>query len=258
MKEDYYSQHGEDFILRKIFPNNIGFFVEVGCIDGLRFSNTLYFEKKGWTGICIEAHTSYIDLIKTNRPNSQVVHCAIGEKDEGVVTFYANARGSLSTLDKTEEERFKKDYKGYFSGFEEQKVEKRTLTSVFDELNVKHIDFISIDIEGYEVQALEGFDLKKLRPTLILIEFNSNDHKKGIEKILIPLGYTLILTFYNNLYYSLDPSHEKLVAGKIFENIHLIHTKHPLDEKGNEMIISIDTHKKKVNLLNKLKQFFDR
>jgi len=109
MNESYYSQHGEDFILNKIFPNPNGFFVEVGCIDGLRFSNTLFFEKKGWKGICIEAHTSYIDLIKSNRLNSRVVHCAIGEKDEGIVTFYANARGSLSSLDKTEEERFKKD-----------------------------------------------------------------------------------------------------------------------------------------------------
>jgi len=57
LKAEYYSQHGEDFILDLIFDHKkSGFFVEVGCIDGLRFSNTLFFEKLGWKGICIEAH----------------------------------------------------------------------------------------------------------------------------------------------------------------------------------------------------------
>lgn len=244
MGERYYSQHGEDFILRKIFPKDNGFFVEVGCIDGLRFSNTLFFEKKGWKGICIEAHSSYIDLMKENRPNSQIVHCAIGEKDEGVVTFYANARGSLSSLDKSTEKIFEKTHKQFFSGFEEQKVEKRTLTSVFDQLGVGHIDFISIDIEGYEVEAMEGLDLNKYKPTLFLVEVNSMEHKLRMEKMLLPAGYKLILNFGGNLYYSLDPSHEQLVSDKRFDNVFIEHTKHPLDEAGKEFVINIDTTKK--------------
>ena len=120
---NFYSQHGEDFLLNKIFKDKAdGVYVEIGCLDGIEYSNTYYFEKKGWSGICLEAHNDFIPLLKMNRPGASIVHCAVGEKDKDNVTFYANKIGSLSTLDKNEEERWKKDYKEYFTGFEEQTV----------------------------------------------------------------------------------------------------------------------------------------
>ena len=77
---NYYSQHGEDFLLDRLLSDKKrGFFVEVGCIDGRRFSNTLIFEERGWRGLCVEAHTGYIELLRQNRPNSIVCHCAAGE-----------------------------------------------------------------------------------------------------------------------------------------------------------------------------------
>jgi hypothetical protein len=95
----FYGQHGEDFLLDRIFESKAdGFFVEVGCIDGRRFSNTLIFEERGWRGLCIEAHEQYVDLIRKNRPHSIVCHCAAGEADDDYATFYPNARASLSTL----------------------------------------------------------------------------------------------------------------------------------------------------------------
>ena len=107
----FYSQHGEDFLLNKIFKGKAdGYFVEIGCLDGIEYSNTYYFEKKGWKGTCIEAHNDFINVLQRNRPNSSIVHCAVGEDDVKSVIFYANKVGSLSTLDKNEEERWKKNY----------------------------------------------------------------------------------------------------------------------------------------------------
>jgi hypothetical protein len=100
----FYSQNGEDFILNELLGNKkSGFFVEVGCIDGRRFSNTLLFEQMGWQGLCVEAHADYIEILERNRPNSIIYHGAVGEKDEPNVIFYANSRGSLSTLDRSKE-----------------------------------------------------------------------------------------------------------------------------------------------------------
>ena len=107
--EKFYSQHGEDFLVDKIFNGKTkGTYVEVGCLDGIEYSNTYYFEKKGWNGVCIEAHNDFIPILKQNRPKSTVVHCAAGEENKDEVTFYANKIGSLSTLDKNEEERWQK------------------------------------------------------------------------------------------------------------------------------------------------------
>lgn len=208
----FYGQHGEDFLLDKIFrekPN--GYFVEVGCLDGIEYSNTYYFEKKGWNGACIEAHSDFISALTKNRPNSDVVHCAVGEDNIDKVIFYANKAGSLSTLDKNEEERWKTKYTEDFHGFEEQQVAMRTLTSVFDELKVKTIDFISLDIEGYEVKALSGLDFTRYRPRVFVIEYKDEIHKRQLEEILLKFDYNFLSHVGCNLFYSLDIADKKIL-----------------------------------------------
>ena len=198
-----------------------GFFVEIGCLDGIEYSNTYFFEKKGWNGICVEAHHDFIEMLKKNRPGSSIVHCAVGEKNEDHVTFYANAIGSLSTLDKSEEERWNKSYKEFFTGFEEQDVKMRTLTTIFDELKVAEIDFVSLDIEGYEVQALSGLDFSKYKPRVFVIEYKDDEHKNKLENILFPNGYSFMRQLDCNLFYSTEPADKKLLT-KNYKKIHLI------------------------------------
>src|SRR5688500_18948182 len=122
----FYSQHGEDLLLAAMLEDvEAGRFAEVGCIDGLRFSNTLHFEARGWRGLCVEAHRDYIDLLRENRPGSTVVHAAASERDAEQVTFYANRRGSLSSVDRGREAEFARRFGEYFTGYEEQKVSMR-------------------------------------------------------------------------------------------------------------------------------------
>lgn len=210
--DKYYSQHGEDFLINKIFDQKKnGFFVEIGCVDGIEFSNSYFFEKRGWQGICVEAHNDFIELLKENRKGAKIIHCAVGEKNADDVIFYANKIGSLSTLDKTEEKRWKEHFNEYFTGFEEQHVEMKTLTSIFDELNVSQIDFISLDIEGYEVKALSGLDIFKYRPRLFIIEYKDDDHKKDLERILFPKRYAYLGKIGCNLFYSTELKDKKII-----------------------------------------------
>jgi FkbM family methyltransferase len=231
----YYSQHGEDVILDALFRDKErGFFVEVGCIDGRRFSNSLTFEDRGWRGICVEAHAGYIELLTKNRPNSIVCHCAAGEIDEET-TFYANARGSLSTLDKSMEKRWKADYAEYFSGFEMQKVNKVRLSTLFDQLDAPDIDFLSLDIEGYELEALKGINFSKHRPAVLVVEVDAADHEVQIDAMLKAAGYAKSLRLGPNLFYFRDPEMVEIIAGKVLD-AELCHTRHPLDEEPDKMV----------------------
>jgi FkbM family methyltransferase len=237
----YYSQHGEDALLDLIFKDQKdGFFVEVGCIDGKCFSNTLTFEERGWKGMCVEAHAGYIELLKRNRPNSIICHCAAGEADEDAI-FYANARGSLSTLDKTKEENFQQNYGSYFSGFEEQNVRKARLSSLLDKYQISEIDILSLDIEGYEVEALKGLDILRHRPKVLVIESDSRQHEALLDEMILPHGYTKSVKLSVNQYYVSDKELDKALRGRKF-TVRITHTQHPLDAEGDkELTVTLDT-----------------
>ena len=225
----FYSQNGEDVLLNEIFKGKSdGYFVEVGCIDGRRFSNTLHFEEKGWKGLCIEAHQDFIEDLIKNRPNSTIVPCAVSAEDKESVTFYSNKRGSLSTLDKTQEDLFREKYKDYFHGFVPQEVEQRSLNTIFQENGVGKIDLMSLDIEGHEIEALKGLDLKKYSPTVMVVETEST--KQTNEIIAMMEGYHFIMNFNGNLFFSKDSSHADLIKNKKIEDVELIQTKHPFDD----------------------------
>ena len=76
-------------------------------------------------------------------------------------------------------------------GKEEVKVNVRTLDSLLEnELkHIEKIDIVSMDIEGGELDALKGFDLKKWKPTILLIENHGN--RKEISDLIINSGYEL-------------------------------------------------------------------
>lgn len=225
----YYSQHGEDATLDRIFNyKENGVFVEVGCIDGRRFSNSLCFEERGWTGLCIEAHPDYIDLLTQNRPNSIVSACAAGDNDADEITFYANRRGSLSTLDKGQEERFRNDYAPYFSGFEEKSVPLRRLDSLFAEHHLEDIDFVSIDVEGTEVQVLKGIDFSRFRPAVFLIESDSPEQESELDEIMEAAGYHKGFAISCNIFYFRERELADQVEGSQI-NCELVHTGNPLD-----------------------------
>lgn len=231
-----YSQHGEDALILAAFEDvPRGVFVEVGCIDGRRFSNTLALEERGWRGVCVEAHADYIDLIRANRPASLVVHAAAGDRDANDVPFYANARGSLSTLDPSLEERWRRDYAPWFSGFTEQRVPMRTISTILDDANVDLVHVLSIDVEGCDALALSGLDLARHRPDLVVIEADDPEAREQIDAMLLPAGYLPGPIVGGNGFYFRDAQRLARVRGRRFEGF-LMHTRHPLDQGEDERV----------------------
>lgn len=192
----FYAQHGEDILLDQMLESEKGFFVEVGCVDGRRASNTLALEERGWNGICIEANLSFMEILMENRPGSIVIPCAAGNRNHGGVRFYNDPRGSMSSLEKD----------GGNGVYERSMtvVEMRTLTDIFDELNVTDIDVISIDVEGSECDVLMGLDLGKYNPRIFIIEAQDECEVSKIDDILIPWGYHKSFRLINNVFYLRD------------------------------------------------------
>lgn len=228
-EKKYYGQHGEDYLLWQLFSEETtGTFVEVGALDGIRFSNTYSFEQAGWTGLLVEAHPDYIASLNENRPNSIVVHAAAGEKND-TVTFHTNKRGSLSTLDPSLEVKFS-TYGEYFTGFEPTDVHMRTLDTLLEEYGMQApIDILSIDVEGAELRVLQGFSLDIYRPRVVVIETISDDITRGIHKYFISHGYHFAKFISGNLIYTQASSDAALISS-IKQTIDVVVYPHILDE----------------------------
>lgn len=186
----FYSQHGEDFLLWRFFDfKTKGVFIEVGAFDGKYISNTLSFEENGWSGVLVEPIYEYYKLCKKNRINSKTIHGACNSYNAEEVAFNVDSTGLLSSLKDNEE--YKNDQierrgkSGFvYKGTETRKVPSFTLDSLIKEHISEPIDFISIDVEGFELEVLKGIDFTNLNCKVLVIEANSEDGSNLITDYL--------------------------------------------------------------------------
>lgn len=174
----YYSQNKEDLIIKGFLGNKrTGFYIDVGANDPTLDSVTKLFYDEGWTGINIEPIPRIYEKIKKARSRDINLNIGLGSSNTQIeFREFLNGDG-LSTFDSKMKKNDKFSHKDYT-------VKVRTLNSIIEEFAPnKRIDFLKIDVEGYEEEVLNGINLKKHRPTLICIEANHIGEKDWRGKI---------------------------------------------------------------------------
>jgi len=168
------------------------FYVDVGANDGLIISNTAYFDLElGWKGICIEPHPSAFDKLKNNRPNSINLNLCVSNSEE-VVDFlvidgYAEMLSGIKKFYHEDHlERINKEVEIHGGKKQINKIQSKPLSKIFDEYNVKKIDYLSIDTEGSEYEVLNSIDFNEVDIRVISTE---NTSKKNITNFLKEKGY---------------------------------------------------------------------
>jgi FkbM family methyltransferase len=198
--ENYTFFHGEflnninvDNILRNYFPeyNYKGVFLDVGAFEPILISNSYHFEKNGWDVYCFEANTNKIPLLKLHRKN--VFNYAIYDIDKEETTFnVVESNGWTAGFSAIElSEDISRIFKCNDKKITQIKVPQKTLNTILEtELNhITNIDILKIDVEGGELKCLQGLDLQKYSPKLILLENITNDI--AIQNYLKNFGYIL-------------------------------------------------------------------
>jgi len=161
----FFSQQNEDKILFEKYLNyRNGTFIELGAMDGILYSNSLFFEKElEWTGILIEPTEQFNQLI-INRPNCQNFNYAISSID-GEVEFLGS--GALGGMTETMSDWHRKGWK--LDKHPTYTVKSIPISKILKESNIKRVDLFSIDVEGGELEVLKTFDWE-IPVYLILIE----------------------------------------------------------------------------------------
>jgi FkbM family methyltransferase len=185
MRSPRYSMPGFDELDKKLqrYLPPTGTFLEAGANDGYTWSNTYYLERfRDWRGILIEGIPALSKECQRLRPRSMTYNCALvqhGFANDVLTMTYSDLRSLIKGSEPDMERHALASGRTY-----EIEVRARTLDDVIDEADVGEIDFVSLDLEGFEAPALCGLSLDRHRPKWLLIEITAGGGRAAVEKVI--------------------------------------------------------------------------
>jgi len=208
LRGGYFSLNELDKQLERFVDYDDGFYVELGANDGVTQSNSLYFEtKRNWRGILIEPSPHNFLLCKKQRSANNHFFCnacvSFDYKEKYVDIKYANLMSISENLDLdlTDKDKHIKSAENFLSNHEEVfsfGAVASTLNSILIKSNApRQIDFLSLDVEGAELDVLKGVDFKEFSFKYMLIEVRDINRMK---RFLAKHGYTLQEKFSSHDY----------------------------------------------------------
>ncbi|MBU3585052.1 FkbM family methyltransferase [Polynucleobacter sp. AM-26B4] len=202
-----YSQFAEDLIIQFELKDQQSepIYVDVGCNNPRRGSNTFLLYKKGWRGLLIDLEYEKILACKLARPRDKSILAAVSDVRE-LVDIYSQKSFSTNTTIAPECISDTSTYKKI------GQIETKTLNEILKENQIpKCFSFLNIDVEGVDFKVLKSLNFDEYQPTLICIE--NWDSRGGIDKIvaseihqyIVQKNYTLCAWSGLSTIYKKDP-----------------------------------------------------
>ena len=174
MKEIFYAELKTDKYIRETFFTDysyIGTMVEVGAGPPEFYSMSKHFRDNGWRCICIDPNPEFVK--QHQELNNEIYDIACSNEEKYSIFNIVNMESmagqnngiSYSSLKVKYEYNINEKYNVI-----EIPIRIRKLDSLLEELDIKNVDFISIDTEGWEIEVLMGFNIKKYSPRVIILE----------------------------------------------------------------------------------------
>jgi len=204
----YYSQFGEDAVLREIISPqcNQGVYVDVGAFHPVKFSNTHALYKRGWRGVNIDMDPVKIEAFSLARADDVNVCAAISNEKAVKDVYNFSAYGLTSTIDPKVAAAEGVDPVAV------RTVEATTLNEVLDHSPYAdcEIDLLSIDTEGHDFEALRSIDINRYKPKIIIVESALTSIRDVIDsamfRYLEERNYRLVSWTHLSLIFRVDKS----------------------------------------------------
>ena len=166
---DHLGEFGEDIFISRFFKNKLtGNYVDIGCYHPIKGSLTYNLFQKGWKGINVDLSKVSIDLFKLSRPKDINIQAAITDFD-GETFYYEN--GPINQQNSLKEN----------SELKKIPIKAIKLSTILKQNKLTKIDFLNIDVEGFDFNVLSTLDFSEIKPTMICIEENNYNTQKILE-----------------------------------------------------------------------------
>ncbi|RAU83974.1 FkbM family methyltransferase [Pontibacter arcticus] len=196
-----YAQEGEDLLLARIFESDtIGYYIDVGAHHPKRFSNTYLFYQKGWRGINIDALPGSMVHFHKSRPADINLEAGISEVPQ-TLTYYMFAEPAYNSFDKEISESRP------FAITGQKQITTYPLRILLDKYLPanQEISFLSVDVEGFDLEVLRSNNWEKYRPKIILVEIlealEKDVFETEIHRYILSQGYTFYCKSPNTVFY---------------------------------------------------------
>lgn len=210
LRQECYSQEGEDLALMRIFnAKRDGFYVDVGAHHPIRFSNTFLLYRMGWRGINIDATPNSMDEFRRVRPRDINVESLVSSSEKEQ-TFFLLSEPALNTgVSNLAHQRSGENQRYQIVNTVDLK--PRALASILDEYlpPSQKIDVLNVDVEGLDFDVLQSNNWDRYRPAVILAELlpateaTTEDDQQEIAQYLHAKGYRIMSRFFNTVLFRL-------------------------------------------------------
>ena len=204
----YNSQYKQDLVIDHLLKKKKqGTFLECGAHNGIRNSNSLFFERdRNWSGICVEPIPSVFEELVKNR-KCYCVNGALSNKAEELEFKWLHGYGEqlsgvVKFRDEKHDQRTNKEVQKHGGSEELIKVAGYTVSNILDRYNMRELDYFSLDIEGGELEILQSIDFKKYQILYLTVE--NNYECIEMSKYMISNGYKLIFNYKGDDFYVLS------------------------------------------------------
>jgi FkbM family methyltransferase len=185
----YHAEFETDKFIRETFFPNLdykGIMIEVGAGPTTFYSMSKHFRDSGWRCICIDPNPKFVE---SHKKLGNEIHQVACSNFEGTNNFKIVSTGWGSENDGISYSALEIKYDMPNHPYEEITVNVTKLDTLLDTLSVENVDFVSIDVEGWELEVMEGFSTSKYKPKVILLE--NYTHRNDYEPYMNNLGYVL-------------------------------------------------------------------
>jgi FkbM family methyltransferase len=210
----HFSEREEEWLIRDYFQDRRrGVFVDVGANHYQSTSKTFFLESElEWSGLAIEPQRQFEKDYMRFRPRSKFLPFFVSNVSNETAKLYVIRKSTtVASSDRDFVERFGEPD-------EIREVPTITLNDLLAAEGVQTFDFLSMDIELHEPQALEGFDIQRFRPSLVCIE-GLAPVRQQILDYFARNGYVLIGKYLwvdlENLYFAPLPKTAALASGRL-------------------------------------------
>ena len=188
-----YSQRGQSsYVDKHLNGRTGGFFIECGAADGENLSNSLYFEKeRNWTGLLIEANPTLFKRVRSKRRNAYTLNACLSPDPTPSALEFRMADfigGLVDHMEPGHKERVTRQK----AGAETARIQCFPLAAILRALNVTHVDYFSLDIEGAEYDVIKSFPFDDINVDVMTIEYNVSGGGPATEEKLAKITELMV------------------------------------------------------------------